>query len=389
MTTLDKIQFKNKRVILRTDFNVPIQDGKIQDDTRMQATLPTLKKILEQKPKYVLIISHQGRPKGEKVPGLSLKIHTEKLAKLLGQDVTLIEDVLASNLPKEEGVMMFENIRFFDEETKDDKKRENFAKHLAQFADVYINDAFACSHRAHASMYDLPKMVEEKGMGLLLESEINALGPLLEKPEHPVVLILGGAKIDTKIGIIKNFKDKADTIIVGGAMATTFLHAMGYEIGKSLCQKDKMEDAQEIVLSMEDQKERFIIPRDVIIADELKDDAATADLPIRDIDYNESVFDIGSKTAELYAEKIKGAKTVIWNGPMGVYEHKPFQNGTKKIAEAIADSSATSIVGGGDSVDAIHRFGISPDKFTHVSTGGGAMLEFLEGKTLPGIEALG
>lgn len=389
MTTLDQIQFKNKRVIVRTDFNVPIQDGEIQDDTRIKYTLPTLKKILEQDPKYLIIVSHQGRPKGEKVPELSLKPQSERLAELLGKEVTLVKDVLSNNLPQEEGIMMFENIRYFDEESKDEKKREDLAKHLAQFADVYINDAFACSHRAHVSTFDLPKIIEEKGMGLLLEKEINALNPLLENPEHPVVLLLGGAKIDTKIGIIKNFKDKADTICVGGAMGTTFLHAMGYEIGKSLCEKEKMETAQEILLSMESQKERFIIPRDVIIADEIKDDAKTANLPIRNIDFNESVFDIGTKTTDLFIEKIKEAKTIIWNGPMGVYEHEPFQNGTKKIAEAIADSSATSIIGGGDSVDAIHRFNISPDKFTHVSTGGGAMLEFLEGKSLPGIEVLG
>lgn len=388
MTTIKNIQFKNKRVIIRVDFNVPIQDGKIQDDTRMRETLPTIKEILKQEPKYILIISHQGRPEG-KDPELSLKIHAEKLEKFLKEKVTFVEDVMASSLPKEEGILMFENIRFFkEEEEKDDKKRQEFAKHLAQFADVYINDAFACSHRAHASMYDLPKMVEEKGMGLLLEKEITSLQPLLENPKRPLVLILGGAKIDTKIGIIKNFTDKADTIIVGGAMATTFLYAMGYEIGKSLCEKDKMEVAQEILLSMEDQKERFVIPRDVIIADEMKDDAITADMPIRDIDFNESVFDIGSKTIELYQEKLKSAKTIVWNGPMGVYEHKPFQNGTRKIAEAIADSDAVSIVGGGDSIDAIHRFGIDPKKFTHISTGGGAMLEFLEGKKLPGIEAL-
>ena len=388
MTTLDQIQFKNKRVIVRADFNVPIQDGKIQDDTRIKYTLPTLEKILKQNPKYLIIIAHQGRPKGEKVPELSLKLHSKKLAELLGKKVTLVENALANKLPQEKGVMIFENIRYFDEESKDKEKRKDFAKHLAQFADVYINDAFACSHRAHASTYDLPKMVEEKGMGLLLEKEINALSPLLKNPEHPVVLLLGGAKINTKIGIIKNFKDRADTICVGGAMGTTFLHAMGYEIGKSLCEKDKIETAQEILLSMEDQKERFIIPRDVVIADELKDNAVTANLPIRDIDYNESAFDIGLKTIDLFVEKIQEAKTIIWNGPMGVYEHKSFQNGTRKIAEAIANSGATSIVGGGDSVDAIHRFGISPGKFTHVSTGGGAMLEFLEGRKLPGIEAL-
>lgn len=388
MKTIDKITFTNKRVVVRVDFNVPMENERIQDTTRIKETLPTLQKILSQKPKYLLIISHQGRPEGKKDPKLSLGAHAKKLSELLKEKVTLITDVLGEKLPQEKGIMMFENIRFFDEETKDEKKRKEFAQHLAQFADVYINDAFACSHRAHASMYDLPKMVEEKAMGLLLEKEMNALGPLLKNPKKPVVLVLGGAKIDTKIGIIKNFKDIADTILVGGAMATTFLSAMGYEIGKSLCEKDKIEVAQEILLSMKDQKERFIIPRDVIIADEMKDDAVTADLPIRDIDYTESIFDIGSKTTELFVQKIKEAKTIIWNGPVGVYEHKPFQNGTKKIAEAIAASKATTVIGGGDTIDAINRFGIPMNKFTHVSTGGGAMLEFLEGKKLPGIAAL-
>ncbi len=388
MKTMDKITFTNKRVVVRVDFNVPMENEQIQDTTRMKETLPTLRKILSQKPKYLLIISHQGRPEGKQNPEFSLAPHAKKLGELLKEEVTLVTDVLGNKLPQEKGIMMFENIRFFDEETKDEKKRKEFAAHLAQFADVYINDAFACSHRAHASMYDLPKMVEEKAMGLLLEKEMNALSPLLKNPKKPVVLVLGGAKIDTKIGIIKNFKDIADTILVGGAMATTFLSAMGYEVGKSLYEKDKIETAQEILLSMENQKERFIIPRDVIIADELKDDAITADLPIRDIDYTESIFDIGSKTTELFVQKIQEAKTIIWNGPVGVYEHKPFQNGTKKIAEAIASSKATTIIGGGDTIDAINRFGIPMDKFTHVSTGGGAMLEFLEGKTLPGIEAL-
>jgi phosphoglycerate kinase len=388
MKTIDKITFTNKRVVVRVDFNVPMEGDTIQDTTRMKETLPTLQKILSQKPKYLLIISHQGRPEGKRDSKLSLGAHAKKLSELLKENVTLVTDVLGEKLPQEKGIMMLENIRFFDEETKDEKKRKEFAQHLAQFADVYINDAFACSHRAHASMYDLPKMVEEKAMGLLLEKEMNALSPLLKNPKKPVVLVLGGAKIDTKIGIIKNFKDIADTILVGGAMATTFLSAMGYEIGKSLCEKDKIEVAQEILLSMKDQKERFIIPRDVIIADEMKDDAITADLPIRDIDYTESIFDIGSKTTELFVQKIKEAKTIIWNGPVGVYEHKPFQNGTKKIAEAIASSKATTIIGGGDTIDAINRFGIPMDKFTHVSTGGGAMLEFLEGKKLPGIAAL-
>jgi phosphoglycerate kinase len=388
MKTLKDINLKGKRVLLRVDYNVPLKAGKIIDNTRIKETLPTIKEILAQKPKYLLIVSHQGRPGGKSNSELSLEPHGKELAKLLKTEVEFVGDVMSKKLPNDTGVMIMENIRFYPEESKNDKERTEFAKHLASFADVYVNDAFAACHRAHASIYDIAKHVPEKAAGLLLEKEIEALSQVLKKPEHPVVLVLGGAKIDTKIGVMNNFKDIADTMLIGGAMATTFLHAMGYEIGKSLCEKDKMETAQNILLSMEAQGKKFIVPSDVIIADEISDTAITADLPMRDIDYNESIFDIGTKAAEQFVEVIKSAKTVIWNGPMGVCEHKPFEKGTKKIAEAIAESDATTVIGGGDSLEAVNRFKIPFSKFTHVSTGGGAMLEFLEGKELPGIKAL-
>jgi phosphoglycerate kinase len=392
--TLHGVDVRGKCVLVRVDFNVPFSGGKISDVTRLEAVLPTVSHLVSEGARVVLM-SHLGRPDPNSPdPSLSLAPVAEAFSELLERPVQHLsicvgeeaESVVASMADGD--VLMLENTRFFEGEKKNDPE---FAQGLASLGDLFVSDAFGTVHRAHASTVGVAELLPSYA-GFLLEKEIAALTPLLEHPEHPLLLIAGGAKIDTKIGIIKNFLDKADVFIIGGGLANTFLFAEGFDVGESLYESDKLEVAQEIMLAAEAHKEKFMLPEDVIVADEISDAALTLDIPVEDVELAMKILDVGMNAISKYVEAIKEARVIVWNGPVGLYEMKPFERGTKEIAKAVSEATAagaTSILGGGDTIDAIKRFGHSFDEFTHVSTGGGAMLEFLEGKRLPGIEALG
>lgn len=391
--TLKDLDVKGKKVLVRVDFNVPLSKenkGEIADDTRIKAALPTIDYLLENDAK-VILMSHLGRPKGEANPEFVLKPVADWLENHYGEkfhfipspevvDENVKEDV--ANL-KEGEVALLENTRFVAGETKND---EEFAKKLASLADLYVNDAFGTSHRAHASNVGVASILPS-AVGFLIEKEIDVMGKALEDPEHPFVSILGGAKVSDKIGVIENLITKVDTIIIGGGMAYTFLKAQGKEIGKSLLEEDKMDLSLELLDRAKENGVEILLPEDVVIADEIASGVETEIVDIDHIPADKEALDIGPKSAEKFADKIKDAKTVVWNGPMGVFEVKEFSNGTIKIAQALAEADATTIVGGGDSALAIEMSGLK-DKITHVSTGGGASLEFLEGKDLPGITAI-
>lgn len=391
--TLKDLDVKGKKVLVRVDFNVPLSKenkGEIADDTRIKAALPTIDYLLENDAK-VILMSHLGRPKGESNPEFVLKPVADWLENHYGEkfhfipspevvDEKVKEDV--ANL-KEGEVALLENTRFVAGETKND---EEFAKKLASLADLYVNDAFGTSHRAHASNVGVANILPS-AVGFLIEKEIDVMGKALEDPEHPFVSILGGAKVSDKIGVIENLITKVDTIIIGGGMAYTFLKAQGKEIGKSLLEEDKMDLSLELLDRAKENGVEILLPEDVVIADEIASGVETEIVDIDHIPADKEALDIGPKSAEKFADKIKDAKTVVWNGPMGVFEVKEFSNGTIKIAQALAEADATTIVGGGDSALAIEMSGLK-DKITHVSTGGGASLEFLEGKDLPGISAI-
>ncbi|MBS6105808.1 MULTISPECIES: phosphoglycerate kinase [Anaerococcus] len=391
--TLKDLDVKGKKVLVRVDFNVPLSKenkGEIADDTRIKAALPTIDYLLENDAK-VILMSHLGRPKGESNPEFVLKPVADWLENHYGEkfhfipspevvDEKVKEDV--ANL-KEGEVALLENTRFVVGETKND---EEFAKKLASLADLYVNDAFGTSHRAHASNVGVASILPS-AVGFLIEKEIDVMGKALEDPEHPFVSILGGAKVSDKIGVIENLITKVDTIIIGGGMAYTFLKAQGKEIGKSLLEEDKMDLSLELLDRAKENGVEILLPEDVVIADEIASGVETEIVDIDHIPADKEALDIGPKSAEKFADKIKDAKTVVWNGPMGVFEVKEFSNGTIKIAQALAEADATTIVGGGDSALAIEMSGLK-DKITHVSTGGGASLEFLEGKDLPGITAI-
>lgn len=391
--TLKDLDVKGKKVLVRVDFNVPLSKenkGEIADDTRIKAALPTIDYLLENDAK-VILMSHLGRPKGESNPEFVLKPVADWLENHYGEkfhfipspevvDEKVKEDV--ANL-KEGEVALLENTRFVAGETKND---EEFAKKLASLADLYVNDAFGTSHRAHASNVGVASILPS-AVGFLIEKEIDVMGKALEAPEHPFVSILGGAKVSDKIGVIENLITKVDTIIIGGGMAYTFLKAQGKEIGKSLLEEDKMDLSLELLDRAKENGVEILLPEDVVIADEIASGVETEIVDIDHIPADKEALDIGPKSAEKFADKIKDAKTVVWNGPMGVFEVKEFSNGTIKIAQALAEADATTIVGGGDSALAIEMSGLK-DKITHVSTGGGASLEFLEGKDLPGITAI-
>lgn len=391
--TLKDLDVKGKKVLVRVDFNVPLSKenkGEIADDTRIKAALPTIDYLLENDAK-VILMSHLGRPKGESNPEFVLEPVADWLENHYGEkfhfipspevvDEKVKEDV--ANL-KEGEVALLENTRFVAGETKND---EEFAKKLASLADLYVNDAFGTSHRAHASNVGVASILPS-AVGFLIEKEIDVMGKALEDPEHPFVSILGGAKVSDKIGVIENLITKVDTIIIGGGMAYTFLKAQGKEIGKSLLEEDKMDLSLELLDRAKENGVEILLPEDVVIADEIASGVETEIVDIDHIPTDKEALDIGPKSAEKFADKIKDAKTVVWNGPMGVFEVKEFSNGTIKIAQALAEADATTIVGGGDSALAIEMSGLK-DKITHVSTGGGASLEFLEGKDLPGITAI-
>lgn len=391
--TVKDLKVEGKKVLVRVDFNVPLsKDGKhtISDDTRIRAALPTIDYLLENKAK-VILMSHLGRPKGEANPEFSLKPvaswlenHYGKKFHFLPSDTVVDEKVKEEVSKLEDGELaLLENTRYVKGETKNDPE---FAKELSSLADLFVNDAFGTSHRAHASNVGVASNLES-AVGFLIEKEIEIMGKALENPEKPFVSILGGAKVSDKIGVIENLISKVDYILIGGGMAYTFLKAQGKEIGKSLLEEDKMDLSLELIKKAEANNVKILLPKDVVIADEIKEDAETEIVDIDDIPKDKEALDIGPKTAKEYADIIKNAKTVVWNGPMGVFEIKVFANGTNEVAKALAESSATTIVGGGDSALAIEEAGYK-DKITHVSTGGGASLEFLEGKTLPGIDCI-
>lgn len=391
--TVKDLNVDGKKVLVRVDFNVPLsKDGNhtISDDTRIKAALPTIDYLLENNAK-VILMSHLGRPKGEANPEFSLKPVAEWLENHYGEKFHFLpSDVVVDEEVKEEveklengNLALLENTRYVKGETKNDPE---FAKELSSLADLFVNDAFGTSHRSHTSNVGVASNLES-AVGFLIQKEIEIMGKALENPERPFVSILGGAKVSDKIGVIENLISKVDYILIGGGMAYTFLKAQGKEIGKSLLEEDKMDLSLELIKKAEANNVKILLPKDVVIADEIKEDAETEIVDIDNIPKDKEALDIGPKTAKEYADIIKYAKTVVWNGPMGVFEVKVFANGTNEVAKALADSSATTIVGGGDSALAIEEAGYK-DKITHVSTGGGASLEFLEGKTLPGIDCI-
>ena len=387
--TVKDIDLKDKKVLVRCDFNVPMDENKnITDNRRIVAALPTIKYLLEQNCKVVLC-SHLGRPKGEFKPEYSLKPVAKELSKLLGQEVIMAEDVIgedaknkAENLKNGE-VLLLENVRFHREETDNDPE---FAKELASFGEIFVNDAFGTAHRAHASTEGVTKYLPAVS-GFLIEKELKFLGEALENPERPFVAILGGSKVSDKIGVIENLLEKVDTLIIGGGMAYTFFKAQGYSVGDSLCEEDKCDLASEIMQKAKEKGVKFLLPIDNKIGKEFKPDTESKTVKSTEIPDGWEGLDIGEETIKLYKEELQNAKTIVWNGPLGVFEFDQFAVGTNEIAKALGDIDAIKIIGGGDSAAAVEKAGLA-DKMTHISTGGGASLEFLEGKKLPGIEAL-
>ena len=388
--TIEDIDVNGKRVLARCDFKVPLKDGEITNDKRIVAALPTIKYLMEHGAK-VILCSHLGRPKGEYKPEFSLAPVAKRLSEYLGVEVKLAEDpevvganakAMASEL-KDGEVMLLENVRYRAEETKNE---ENFSKELASLADVFVNDAFGTAHRAHCSTTGVASYLPAV-CGYLIQKEIKFMGGALANPKRPLVAILGGAKVSDKIGVIENLIDKCDTIIVGGGMAYTFMRYFGHNIGDSLLEADWVEKAGEMMKTAKDKGVKFLIPVDNKVGKEYDENTESKIVSSDDIPDGWMGLDIGPETQKLFADAIKGAGTVIWNGPMGVSEWENFASGTISIAKAVADSGAISIIGGGDSVAAVTKLGFA-DKMSHISTGGGASLEFLEGKDLPGICAL-
>ena len=387
--TVKDIDLKNKKVLVRCDFNVPMDENRnITDNRRIVAALPTIKYLLEQNCKVVLC-SHLGRPKGEFKPEFSLKPVAKELSKLLGQEVIMAEDVIGEDAKNKAGnlkngeVLLLENVRFHREETDNDPE---FAKKLASFGEVFVNDAFGTAHRAHASTEGVTKYLPAVS-GFLIEKELKFLGDALNNPERPFVAILGGAKVSDKIGVIDSLLEKVDTLIIGGGMAYTFFKAQGYEVGNSLCEPDKCELALNLMKKAEEKGVKFLLPVDTRVGKEFKPDTESKTVAWTEIPEGWEGFDIGEKTIEMFKNELKTAKTVVWNGPLGLFEFDQFAIGTNEIAHALAELDATTIIGGGDSAAAVEKAGLA-DKMTHISTGGGASLEFLEGKKLPGIECL-
>ena len=390
------LTLSDHRVLMRVDFNVPLEDGRVIDDTRIRETLLTVEYALRRGARLVLV-SHLGRPKGKPDPQMSLKPVAERLRMLLDKELNPDENVgfcpecvgpeaeeMAGQLERGQ-TLLLENLRFHPEEEANDEK---FSKQLASLADFYVNDAFGAAHRAHASTVGVTKFVKKSAAGLLMEKELEYLGKVLKKPEPPFIAILGGAKVSDKIGVIRNLLDKVDVLIVGGGMAYTFLKAQGEPVGKSLVEEDKVDLARQLLQEAKSHNVKFLLPVDHVVADKIDAGAAVQTVGSGHIPAKLMALDIGPKTAAIFSEAISHARTIVWNGPMGVFEVAPFAKGTFKIAHAVAENvGATSIVGGGDSVSAVHAAGVA-DKITHISTGGGASLEFLEGKKLPGVEAL-
>jgi phosphoglycerate kinase len=386
--TLDDVDVEDKRVLVRVDFNCPLDRGEVADDTRIRAALPTIEELRRRRARIVLA-SHLGRPK-DREPELSLRPVADRLAELTGADVTLAPSVvngeveaLASNLIPGD-VLMLENVRFEPGETAND---DGLAAALAKLADVYVNDAFGAAHRAHASTEGVAHHVDVAAAGPLLAREVQTLTELLEDPGRPLIAVLGGAKVTDKIGVIERFLEVADALLIGGAMCFPFFRAQGHDVGDSLCEADDLEPARLALERAERSDCRFELPDDLVLGDRFAAEAERRELEGVDVPAGWMGLDIGPRTAERYAREIAQAGTVFWNGPMGAFELDPFAAGTRAVAEAVAAAPGTTVVGGGDSVAALQRFGLA-DRVTHLSTGGGASLELLEGRRLPGVEAL-
>ncbi len=383
------IDLQNKKVLMRVDFNVPLdENSNITDATRIEKALPTIEYILEQNASLILM-SHMGRPKGEVKEELRLDPVAKKLGEYLKKEVKKVDDCIGAEVEKSARelkageVLLLENLRFHKEETKND---EQFAKKLASLADVYVNDAFGAAHRAHASVSAITKYLPSVA-GLLMEKEIYFLSNLLKNPERPFIVILGGAKISTKIGVINNLLERVDSMLIGGGMVFTFIKSKGIDIGKSLVEMEKEVEAFEILKKAHNDEKDLVLPVDVVVADDVNKNAKTKIVDINSIPDDMLGVDIGPKSVKLFLKKIQSAKTIFWNGPMGIFEIDKFAKGTIEVAKAVAANKGTTVIGGGDSVAAVKKFGLS-DKITHISTGGGASLEFMEGKSLPGLEGL-
>ena len=389
LNTIREADLKNKRVLIRVDFNVPLKDGKVTDATRIVAALPTIKYILDQPGASLVVMSHFGRPKGKKNPDFSMIPVGKKFEELLGRKVKVASDVIGPEVKKEVEalkpgeVLLLENCRFYPDE---EENNPSFAKELASFGDSYVNDAFGTAHRAHASTEGVAHYLPAYA-GFLIEKEVKFMAPLLENPEKPFVAIIGGSKVSSKISVLESLVKTCNTIVIGGGMAYTFLKVQGHSIGKSLVEDDFLDTAKNFLAAAKAKKVNVILPVDHICAEAFAEDAKPVAVDSVDIPENLMGMDIGPKTTKLIVDALSDAKSVVWNGPMGVFEFASFAKGTEAVAKALAASKAITVVGGGDSVAAINKFGLA-DKISHVSTGGGASLEFLEGKTLPGIKAL-
>lgn len=388
--TLKDVDVKGKRVFCRVDFNVPMQEGKITDETRIRAALPTIQYLIEQGAK-VILASHLGRPKGRVVEEMRLAPVGKRLAELLNKEVKTATESYGDTVKaqisrmKDGDILLLENVRFNPGEEKNDSE---LAKAFAELADVYVNDAFGAAHRAHASTEGIAHYVPTAVSGFLMQKELEVLGNALSNPERPFTAIIGGAKVKDKIGVIDNLLEKVDNLIIGGGLAYTFVKALGHEIGKSLLEEDKIDLAKSFMAKAKEKGVQFYMPVDAIVADDFSADANTKTVAIEEIPADWEALDIGPKTREIYRDVIQKSKLVIWNGPMGVFEIDRFAEGTKAVAQALADSKDTySVIGGGDSAAAVEKFHLA-DKMSHISTGGGASLEFMEGKQLPGVVAL-
>jgi phosphoglycerate kinase len=383
--TIRDIQVEGKRVLVRVDFNVPLAEGKVADDTRIRAALPTIHYLIEHGAK-VILMSHLGRPKGKVVDGLRLNSVAERLSELLGRPVSKLDDCVGPEVEaavakmRPGDIILLENTRFHPEERSNDP---TFARKLAALGDIFVNDAFGAAHRAHASTVGVAEVLPAVA-GFLMEKELTFLGQALTAPEHPFVAILGGAKISDKIGVIDNLLTKVNALLIGGGMANTFLKAQGHDIGQSLVEDESLDVAREM---LDRAGEKLVLPVDVVVADRFDAEANSKIVSVSQVPETWRILDIGPETVDLFKQRLAGARTVVWNGPMGVFEFPRFAEGTFAIARFLADLEATTIIGGGDSVAAVEQAGLA-DKMTHISTGGGAALEFLEGKELPGVAVL-